>query len=88
MQIPHTASVAPAAPSLLGRHSLLDVLRTLDELGERTRDIFVLFRLERMKQQEIAALYGIRRRTVEKHVMKATVHLARRHEARGDKGKT
>jgi RNA polymerase sigma-70 factor (ECF subfamily) len=64
---------------LLSRDSLRDVLCTLDELGERTRNIFVLFRLERMKQREIAALYGIGLSTVEKHVMRATLHLARRY---------
>jgi RNA polymerase sigma-70 factor (ECF subfamily) len=64
---------------LLSRDSLRDVLCTLGELGERTRNIFVLFRLERMKQKEIAALYGIGLSTVEKHVMRATLHLARRY---------
>jgi RNA polymerase sigma factor (sigma-70 family) len=62
---------------LLGRESLADVLRTLDALGERTRDIYILFRLENMKQREIAALLGIGQSTVEKHVVKATLHLAR-----------
>jgi RNA polymerase sigma-70 factor (ECF subfamily) len=63
---------------LLSRDSLADVLRALEELGERTRDIFVLFRLERMKQKDIAVLLGIGQSTVEKHVMKATLHLATR----------
>jgi RNA polymerase sigma factor (sigma-70 family) len=67
---------------LLGRDSLRDVLCTLDELGGRTRDIFVSFRLERMKQREIAALYGVGVSTVEKHVMRATQHLTRRYEGR------
>ena len=63
---------------LLSRDSLADVLGSLEELGERTRDIFVLFRLERMKQKDIAVLLGIGESTVEKHVMKATLHLATR----------
>jgi RNA polymerase sigma factor (sigma-70 family) len=62
---------------LLGRETLADVLRTLDALGERTRDIYILFRLENMKQREIASLLGIGQSTVEKHVVKATLHLAR-----------
>ncbi|MDE2306564.1 MAG: sigma-70 region 4 domain-containing protein, partial [Gammaproteobacteria bacterium] len=45
---------------------------------DRTRDIFVLFRLEHMKQKDIAALYGIAQSTVEKHVMRAVMHLATR----------
>jgi RNA polymerase sigma factor (sigma-70 family) len=63
---------------LLSRDSLAEVLDCLDELGERTREIFVLFRLERMKQKDIAVLLGIGQSTVEKHVMKATLHLATR----------
>jgi RNA polymerase sigma-70 factor (ECF subfamily) len=63
---------------LLGRESYAEVLAALDELGQRTRDIYVLFRLENMKQKEIAALFGIARSTVEKEVMKATLHLALR----------
>jgi RNA polymerase sigma-70 factor (ECF subfamily) len=64
---------------LLSKDSLADVLRSLEELGELTRNIFILFRLENMKQKDIAALYGIGRSTVEKHVVKAVVHLAKRY---------
>jgi len=67
---------------LLSRDSLEDVLDCLEELGERTRDIFVLFRVERMKQKDIAVLLGIGQSTVEKHVMKATLHLATRFGGR------
>jgi RNA polymerase sigma-70 factor (ECF subfamily) len=63
---------------LLDKDSLNEALRLLDELGERTRDIFVLFRLENMKQKEIAAALGIGLSTVEKHVMRAVLHLAAR----------
>ena len=64
---------------LLSEESLADVLRSLEELGDLTREIFILFRLENMKQKDIAALYGIGQSTVEKHVVKAVVHLSRRH---------
>jgi len=64
---------------LASKDSLADVLRALDGLGERTRDIFVLFRLERMKQKDIAVLLGVGKSTVEKHVMKAMVCLAARN---------
>lgn len=64
---------------LIGRQTVADVLRALDELGERTRDIFILFRLENMKQRDIAALYGISQSTVEKHVARAVLHLATRN---------
>jgi RNA polymerase sigma factor (sigma-70 family) len=61
-----------------GETSLAEVLRALGELSELTRNVFVLFRLEHMKQKDIAALYGIAQSTVEKHVMRAVLHLARR----------
>jgi RNA polymerase sigma factor (sigma-70 family) len=66
---------------LEGYESLQEVLRVLDELPERTRDIFILFRLENMKQKDIAALYGITQKAVEKHVLKVVTHLVRRFEA-------
>lgn len=62
---------------LSSQESLAEALRALGELGTRTRDIFILFRLENMKQRDIAALYGIGQSTVEKHVMKAVLHLSR-----------
>lgn len=62
----------------LGETDLGQVLRALDELTELTRNIFVLFRLEHMKQKDIAALYGIAQSTVEKHVMRAVLHLTNR----------
>ncbi len=65
---------------LLGKEALAIALEALNELGERTRNIFVLSRLEKMKQRDIAVLYGITPSTVEKHVMKAMLHLASRVE--------
>jgi RNA polymerase sigma-70 factor (ECF subfamily) len=47
----------------------------LRDLPERTRTIFLLFRLENMKQREIADMLGISVRTVEQHVVRASVHL-------------
>ena len=63
---------------LAGETSLAQVLQALTELNELTRNVFVLFRLEHMKQKDIAALYGIAQSTVEKHVMRAVLHLAKR----------
>ncbi len=61
---------------LLSQEALAAALRALEELGERTRDIFVLYRLERMKQREIAALYRISVSAVEKHIARASEHLS------------
>lgn len=64
---------------LLGREALADVFRTLDELGEKTKTIFVLHRLEKMKHRQIAARLGVGVSTVEKHIIRATLHLARKY---------
>jgi len=61
-----------------GETSLAEVLQALSELSELTRNVFILFRLEHMKQKDIATLYGIAQSTVEKHVGRAVLHLARR----------
>jgi RNA polymerase sigma factor (sigma-70 family) len=53
------------------------VVQALDGLGEKTRRIFLLRRVEHVKCQEIAALFGISVKAVERHITKALVHLAR-----------
>jgi RNA polymerase sigma factor (sigma-70 family) len=63
---------------LLARESLAEVMRALGELSERTRDVFILHRLENMRQREIAELFGLSVSAVEKHIIKATAHLLRR----------
>jgi RNA polymerase sigma factor (sigma-70 family) len=67
---------------LLARESLAEVLKALEGLGERTRDIFILSRLENMKHRSIADLYGIGVSTVEKHVIKAALFLAVRYSGK------
>lgn len=62
---------------LLSREVLAGVLRALDAVPPRTRDIFLLFRLEGMKQREIAHLHGISVSAVEKHIVKALKQVAR-----------
>ena len=61
---------------LLSREVLARVLRALDAAGPRTRDVFLLYRLEGMKQREIAQQFGISVSAVEKHIVKALKHLA------------
>jgi RNA polymerase sigma-70 factor (ECF subfamily) len=63
---------------LQAKQSLATVLSALRQLPERTRTIFILFRLEGMKQREIADLLGLSVRTVEQHVIRASVHLRER----------
>lgn len=63
---------------LLAQESLGEALRALAELGERTRHIYVLHRLEKMRHREIAALLGLSVSAVEKHVVRAVAHLSQR----------
>jgi RNA polymerase sigma factor (sigma-70 family) len=60
---------------LLAKEKLEEVILALEGLGERTRDIFILVRLERMRQRDIAAMFGITVGAVEKHVIKASAFL-------------
>ena len=63
---------------LVGKQTIQDVLDALSELGERTRDIFILARLENLQHREIASIYGISVSAVEKMMMKAMAHLGAR----------
>jgi RNA polymerase sigma factor (sigma-70 family) len=63
---------------LIGQESLIEVLKCLDELGERTKNVFILYRLEGMKQKDIAELFGIGLSTVEKACMAAMALLMTR----------
>ena len=61
---------------LLARATLMEIEKALDELSERTRDIFLLSRIEKVSHRDIAAKYGVSVSAVEKHVLKAIAHVA------------
>ncbi|MBS0481721.1 MAG: sigma-70 family RNA polymerase sigma factor [Proteobacteria bacterium] len=63
-----------------GRESLERVMAALRALPERTRSIFILHRMERMKQREIAEMFGISVSAVEKQLVKALAALSRARE--------
>jgi RNA polymerase sigma-70 factor (ECF subfamily) len=44
-------------------------------MPERTRTIFILFRLENLKQRQIADMLGVSIRTIEQHVARASLFL-------------
>lgn len=79
-ELSHRAGVEELSPERVveSRQSLASVLRALDELDERTRDVFILHRLEGMRHAEIAGLYGVSVSSVEKYIIKALAHLAKR----------
>lgn len=63
---------------VLGERTLEEALSALDELGERTRAMFYLYRFENLKVREIADMYGLSMSWVEKQLGKALMHITRR----------
>jgi RNA polymerase sigma-70 factor (ECF subfamily) len=62
---------------LLGREAIGHLVRTLEALPVRTRDVFMLRCFEGLKHAEIARLQEISVRAVEKHMAKALEQLGR-----------
>ncbi len=69
--------VADISPETLlsDRQMLALVLEGLQELPEKTRNIFVLYHFEGVKQMAISNTLRIGLRTVERHLAKANTHL-------------
>ncbi len=63
---------------LLGRESIDRLVAALQDMPERTRDIFVLHRFEDMSYPAIADHLGVSLSAVGKHIMKALQFLAQR----------
>ncbi len=68
---------------LLGKEQLNEINAYLADLPERTRTLFVLFRVEGISQNELAAAYGISRRTVQNDITKALNHIVERLKGEG-----
>jgi RNA polymerase sigma-70 factor (ECF subfamily) len=60
---------------LAARERLEKVMAALESLGPRTREIFLLHRLDGLKYREIAARLDITVSAVEKHIAKASLFL-------------
>ena len=63
---------------LIDKENLRETTKVLMQLPERTRNIFVLRRLERLSHREIAVRLGVSVSAVEKHMLRATRHLLAR----------
>jgi len=63
---------------LQGEQSVRAVISALNELPERTRQVFVLCRIEGLRQRCVAERLGVSVSSVEKHMINAVAHLARR----------
>ncbi|MEJ1962281.1 MAG: sigma-70 family RNA polymerase sigma factor [Gammaproteobacteria bacterium] len=63
---------------VIGERTLQEVDAILHGLGERTRAVFYLHRLERLKVREIANVYGVSVSAIEKQLAKALRELTLR----------
>ncbi|MFC7379182.1 RNA polymerase sigma factor [Brevundimonas sp. GCM10030266] len=63
--------------ALVARQKLNEIDRVLAGLGERTRTVFLMHRLDGLKHRDIAARLGISQGMVEKHIARAVLALAR-----------
>lgn len=61
---------------LLGKQAMDQVMTAIEDLPDRTRQAFVMYRLEEMSRPEIAARMGISISAVEKHVRLGMVRIA------------
>jgi RNA polymerase sigma-70 factor (ECF subfamily) len=72
----HPVEEISPARVMEGKENLALVMRSLDELSARTRQVFVLHRFEEMSYAAIASHMEISVSAVEKHIMKAIRHLS------------
>ncbi|MEJ1977957.1 MAG: RNA polymerase sigma factor [Acetobacteraceae bacterium] len=69
----------PGPEEIAGARERLDFLRAaIQELPERTRQVFVLHRIEELTYGEVAARLGISESSVQKHLAKALQHVMQR----------
>lgn len=59
----------------VARRSLAALVARLMELPKRTREIFILYRIENVARRDIAQAYDLSMSTVEKEVARATAYL-------------
>ncbi|HWW57159.1 MAG TPA: sigma-70 family RNA polymerase sigma factor [Sphingopyxis sp.] len=64
------------------RESISVLWAAIQALPEPTQQIFILYRVENIPKQTIADNFGFHLRTVDKHISRALVFLARRMERR------
>jgi RNA polymerase sigma factor (sigma-70 family) len=76
----HSAAVAGPDRDVMGRQALKAVAVALMEMPQRTRQVFVLRRLESLPYGEIARRLGLSVSAVEKHMLRAMRHLTARTE--------
>lgn len=77
------ADCAPLQDEVLAARNRLSLMRKgLDRLTPRTREVFLMHRLDGLKYRVIAARLGISQSAVEKHIAKAVLFLTEWMEER------
>jgi len=75
-EIPEIEDGAPLQDEVIAARARLARVRAgLDELTPRTREVFLMHRLDNLKYHEIAGRLGISQSAVEKHIAKAVLFL-------------
>jgi len=64
--------------ALLGSQAIQQLVVALQELPERTRNVWVLYHVDDLPHADIARQLGIAISTIEKHLNRANVHLLKR----------
>lgn len=72
------AEEPPADEAVAARQRLAAIVAALNDLPEQTRRIFRLHKFDGLSHSEVAAMLGISRSAVEKHMIAALKHLAGR----------
>ncbi len=72
----NTVEVISPERVLQGKQALKSALDLLDALDKRSKEMFLLHRVEGLKYAEVAEIYGISVSAVEKHIMKCLALLA------------
>jgi RNA polymerase sigma factor (sigma-70 family) len=75
-EAPDVRDLTPLQDEVIASRARLNRVKSgLERLSPKTRDIFLMHRLQNMKYQEIAKAYGISQSAVEKHIAKALLFL-------------
>ena len=77
MPVPDCADTAPCADEIIAAEELLSrVVSGINRLPDRTREIFLMHRIDKLEYSEIARRIGISESAIEKQMAKAMVMLA------------
>lgn len=78
-EIEKLASHSPPAEAALHARRQMDILKAaLADLPQKRREIFMLHRFDGASHAELAAMYGLSRNMIEKHVIAAVAHCRKR----------